>query len=401
MGYPQSTAYTVTMKVYSSTDHTSDGTGLTMAVKISKAGGAFGNPSAGAVNATELSNGWYTYSLSTTDTNTLGDLVVRLTGTNADASERILPIVKATNGGLTALPDTAVSTNASLITSGTGTDQVSVSSGKVLLQATQTGVTIPTVTTVTNGVTVTTNNDKTGYTLSQAFPSNFASMLISAGGIVTANATQIAGTSTTGLLVSTGVFSTGALANAPSGGGGGGSGANTVTITVTDLSSVPLQNATVTALASGIVNGTGLTDVNGQTVLALNNATYDMNVTCLGYGSTHATLAVSGTTSHTYQLGKVVITPSDPPTVTGWLIALDAGVPTGGITHTLTMTKVPNGDTGSSFEADSRTATSASNGLVEFTGLIPGAQYQITRSTGNPFLFTASTSDFSIADCIG
>ena len=35
-----------------------------------------------------------------------------------------------------------------LLTSGTGTGQISLSSGAVLLQATQTGVTIPTVTTV-------------------------------------------------------------------------------------------------------------------------------------------------------------------------------------------------------------------------------------------------------------
>lgn len=55
--------------------------------------------------------------------------------------------------GLTCLPNTAVTTNASLLTSGTGTDQLSVSAGKVLLQATQTGVTIPTVTTVTNQLT--------------------------------------------------------------------------------------------------------------------------------------------------------------------------------------------------------------------------------------------------------
>ena len=55
--------------------------------------------------------------------------------------------------GLTCLPNTAVTTNASLLTSGTSTDQLSVSSGKILLQATQTGVTIPTVTTVTNQLT--------------------------------------------------------------------------------------------------------------------------------------------------------------------------------------------------------------------------------------------------------
>jgi hypothetical protein len=40
-----------------------------------------------------------------------------------------------------------------LLSSGTGTGQISLSSGAVLLQATQTGVTIPTVTTVTNQVT--------------------------------------------------------------------------------------------------------------------------------------------------------------------------------------------------------------------------------------------------------
>lgn len=40
----------------------------------------------------------------------------------------------------------------------------------VTLAATQTGVTIPTVTTLTNGVTVTTNNDKTGYSLATAPP---------------------------------------------------------------------------------------------------------------------------------------------------------------------------------------------------------------------------------------
>ena len=43
-------------------------------------------------------------------------------------------------------------TDGVLISSGTGAKQISLDSGKVLLQATQTGVTIPTVTAVTNGV---------------------------------------------------------------------------------------------------------------------------------------------------------------------------------------------------------------------------------------------------------
>lgn len=44
---------------------------------------------------------------------------------------------------------------------------------------------------VTSGVTVTTNNDKTGYSLTQSFPSNFASLAITAGGIVQADVQTI------------------------------------------------------------------------------------------------------------------------------------------------------------------------------------------------------------------
>jgi hypothetical protein len=71
-------------------------------------------------------------------------IVIELTGWNNQ---------DAVHGGMSALPNTACTTNASLLTSGASTDQLSVSAGKVLLQATQTGVTIPTVTTVTNQLT--------------------------------------------------------------------------------------------------------------------------------------------------------------------------------------------------------------------------------------------------------
>lgn len=45
-------------------------------------------------------------------------------------------------------------TDGVLLSAGTGAKQISLSSGAVLLQATQTGVTIPTVTSITNGVTL-------------------------------------------------------------------------------------------------------------------------------------------------------------------------------------------------------------------------------------------------------
>lgn len=85
-------------------------------------------------------------------------LVSILGATNAAETDCVIPLTDmdpydAVHGGMSALPNTACTTNASLLTSGTGTDQISVSAGKVLLQATQTGVTIPTVTTVTNQLT--------------------------------------------------------------------------------------------------------------------------------------------------------------------------------------------------------------------------------------------------------
>ncbi|HWB15995.1 MAG TPA: hypothetical protein VG538_06265 [Vicinamibacterales bacterium] len=74
--------------------------------------------------------------------------VTQFGGTNGTfASGR--PEVNTTHVG--GISQTARDIGASvLLSSGTGTGQVSLSSGKVLLQATQTGVTIPTVTTLTN-----------------------------------------------------------------------------------------------------------------------------------------------------------------------------------------------------------------------------------------------------------
>src|SRR5262245_7922799 len=83
----QSTSVIVVLKVVLSSDHISPATGKTVAIVISKNGGAFGNPNAGATNATEISNGWYKVTLDATDTNTLGDLIVRGTATLCDDSE--------------------------------------------------------------------------------------------------------------------------------------------------------------------------------------------------------------------------------------------------------------------------------------------------------------------------
>lgn len=80
----QSTARTRTFLMVDSTDHLTGKTGLTVTLTLSKNGGAFG-AAGGAVS--EISSGWYSVALNTTDTNTLGDLAYHATGTGADPSD--------------------------------------------------------------------------------------------------------------------------------------------------------------------------------------------------------------------------------------------------------------------------------------------------------------------------
>lgn len=101
----QSTAIRIPLKAYLSSDHISAATGKTIPVTISKNMGAFANPSAGATNATEVSNGWYYITLSITDTATLGPLVVRGTeGTIDDAEVWLMVVASGTDPWLTAVP---------------------------------------------------------------------------------------------------------------------------------------------------------------------------------------------------------------------------------------------------------------------------------------------------------
>lgn len=96
---PKSTAIRVAFFVALSSDHVSAATGKTVAVTISKNGAAFGNPSAGATNATEIANGWYYVDLSTTDTATSGPLLVRGTAASCDDVGENFRVVDAVSAG--------------------------------------------------------------------------------------------------------------------------------------------------------------------------------------------------------------------------------------------------------------------------------------------------------------
>lgn len=173
----QSTSVDVTFSAYLASDHVTAATGKTIAITISKNKGAFGNPSAGATNATEIANGVYYVNLSATDTGTLGPLVLR--GAVALVDDVIVHyrVRSATNGDMTNL-DAAVTTRMATYTQPTGFLAATFPTGTV---ANTTNITSAT------GITVSTNSDKTGYSLTQTFPTNFSAMAITAGGVVSAS----------------------------------------------------------------------------------------------------------------------------------------------------------------------------------------------------------------------
>lgn len=183
----------------------------------------------------------------------------------------------------------------------------------------------------------------------------------------------------------------------------GGGGVNSVTITVNDGTD-PIQNATVDL----VINGNhylGTTNVSGVAVISPDegNGTYSVRISAGGYSFTPVSLVVSGDTSHTYSMSQTSISASPSGTVTGWLIAYDQyGSVESGVVHTLRIVSWPDSMAGESYDVATRTATSAANGLVQFTGMLPGVRYAVKRNPdGRERQCFAEDVDFELPNCSG
>lgn len=93
MGYPIKQSQTdqpLEFLLVSSTDHITGKTSVSPTVTLSKNGSAFASP-AGAVS--EIGSGWYKVAGNTTDSNTLGPLLLHATATGADPCDDVFPVV--------------------------------------------------------------------------------------------------------------------------------------------------------------------------------------------------------------------------------------------------------------------------------------------------------------------
>lgn len=531
MGYPilqSQSAQPLVFFLVLTSDHLSPATGKSPAVTISKNGAAFASP-IGAV--TEIANGWYKVAGNATDSNTLGPLLLHVTEASSDNTDDCFPVVAynpqdAVHLGLSCLPNTAITTNASLITSGSGTAQLSVTGGRatadvvywngagvvgtntagvpvvdvirwigtlvainvagvpevdvirwvggavpapnvtgrplvdlshilgtasagavgyvgvdwghVNAPSTAVNLSATTINLVNTITTYTGNTVQTGDSYARLGAPAGASIAAdlaeiegetdtiptaaaiatavwtdtTAGDLGTASSpgkiivTQLGGAFTT---TSSSVFTSGALANAPTGGGGSGSGSFAVVVKVTSDGSTAIVGATVRI--SGNQTATNISDTSGNASLSLNAGAVTLSVTAPGYyynansqtinnsglwvSSSSATLTITMTSNGT-------VTPSTDPTMTtAYMTVRDAiGTARAGVVFIFTCAD-PKQSVDAWNVGKTVTATSASNGLLQVSLPINSAWYMsVTLANGsqgrNQYFTTGSATTFAL-----
>ena len=87
----QSTAANCMVLMVDETDHITGLAGLTLTITASKNGAAFASITP---TVTDRGDGWYNLALTTTHTNTLGDLALHITSTGADTSDVLYDVTE-------------------------------------------------------------------------------------------------------------------------------------------------------------------------------------------------------------------------------------------------------------------------------------------------------------------
>lgn len=172
------------------------------------------------------------------------------------------------------------------------------------------------------------------------------------------------------------------LAATAGAGTGAGTGARTVTITVNDGTTV-LQNAVV-RFTEGANTYRALTNASGVATFNLDDATYTVAVSKVGYYYAGTTMIVNGTETATYSMTAINVTPGAGDLTTGYLTCLDEeGVAEQGVSVRCQVVQIPNSGTGFAYDSAVQLETSDVDGLVEFP-MIKGARYLVWRGSIKP-----------------
>lgn len=160
---------------------------------------------------------------------------------------------------------------------------------------------------------------------------------------------------------------------------GAGSGARTVTVTVQTSGAVAIQNAKVRMTLSGSTY-VQTTNGSGQCTFNLDDGTWTVAITAVGYSFAGTTLVVDGTETPTYTMTtNQPAAPADPTLSTGSVLCVDTnGDPQESVIIYTRMTTAPTTD-GYAYSARTFTMTSGADGVASHAGFVRTAGYRSKR----------------------
>lgn len=147
----QSTARNVLVFMTDSTDHVTGKASLTLTITASKDGAAFASISP---TVTERGSGWYSLALTTSHTDTLGDLALHVTATGADPSDVREQVFAGLPGESVAVASIAAGaiTAAAIATDAIDSDAIAASAVTEIQSGLATGTDLATVDTVVDAI---------------------------------------------------------------------------------------------------------------------------------------------------------------------------------------------------------------------------------------------------------
>jgi hypothetical protein len=165
----------------------------------------------------------------------------------------------------------------------------------------------------------------------------------------------------------------------------------------------PVEGATV-RVTKGTETYALPTNVSGVITFSLDDGTWSVAISHSGYTFTPTTLVVDGDETQTYSISAVVVPASNPGFVTGYYYCFDEeGAPEEGVVIQCQFKSIVA--YGESFDSKVRSKTSASDGLVTFTNIKPGAAYKFRRGTVGDWIDAiipaTATSPYALLDVSG
>jgi hypothetical protein len=161
-----------------------------------------------------------------------------------------------------------------------------------------------------------------------------------------------------------------------------GTGARSVSITVSD-GAVAVEGALV-RLSKGVATYLQTTNGAGQCAFNVDDGTWAVAITLVGYTFAGASLVVDGDEVAAYTMTPPSVSPAAAPGLTtGFVTCLGIdGLAEAGVTIQAQLT-AGTGVSGLAFDSGVVTMTSDAQGLAQHTGFVRGASYRFKRGRGN------------------